>query len=53
MEQGNGGISEKEDKKCETEAEEIPCGAGENRPNRAENRAAKEQNICISGRGKG
>lgn len=52
-EQGNGGFFEQEDKKCETEAGEIPCGTGKNRPNRAENRTGKEQNICISGRGKG
>ena len=55
---GKRGISEKEDKKCETEAGEIPCGAWENRLKRAENRtgkeqkerAEKEQNLCIRDR---
>ena len=40
-EQGNGGFFEQEDKKCETEAGEIPCGAWENRLKRAENRTEK------------
>ena len=40
-EQGNGGIFEQEDKKCETEAGEILCGAWENRLKRADKRAEK------------
>ena len=53
-EQGNGGFFELEGRKmCGQDDRKNSVRGRENRPNRAENRTGKEQNICISGRGKG